>query len=107
MKHIDKNQDLKDYTLTHESIVLKLDTKAKELLGYFFDALNYIYSEITKNNNIPNINFFLLSLKPKIDSIIGTKNKEVVYHLLNIAIAQWFKEDIGSAYLTIDKNVKF
>lgn len=106
MKHIDKNKDLKDYTLTHESIVLKLDTKAKELLGYFFDALNYIYSEITKNNNIPNINFFLLSLKPKIDSIIGTKNKEVVYHLLNIAIAQWFKEDIGSAYLTIDKKCK-
>ena len=71
MKYIDKNKDLKGYTLNHESIVLKLDNKAKELLGYFFDALNYIYSEITKNNNIQNINFFLLSLKPKIDSIIN------------------------------------
>ena len=106
MKYIDKNKDLKGYTLNHESIVLKLDNKAKELLGYFFDALNYIYSEITKNNNIQNINFFLLSLKPKIDSIIGGKNKAVVYHLLNIAIAQWFEEDIGTAYLKIDKPCK-
>ena len=40
MKYIDKNKDLKGYTLNHESIVLKLDNKAKELLGYFFDALN-------------------------------------------------------------------
>ncbi|WP_326519228.1 hypothetical protein [Acinetobacter sp. CAAS 2-6] len=106
MKYIDKNKDLKDYTLIHESVVLKLDTKAKELLGYFFDALNFIYSEIEKNNNIQNINYFLLSLKPKIDSIIGAKNKEVIYHLLNIALAQWFKEDIGSAYLKIDKPSK-
>ena len=43
MKHIDKNKDIADYTLIQENIVLKLDTKAKELLGYFFDALNYIY----------------------------------------------------------------
>lgn len=40
MKHIDKNKDIADYTLIQENIVLKLDTKAKELLGYFFDALN-------------------------------------------------------------------
>lgn len=106
MKHIDKNKDIADYTLIQENIVLKLDTKAKELLGYFFDALNYIYSEVKKSNNIQNINFFLLSLKPKIDCIIGTKNKEVVYQLLNTAIAQWFKEDIGSAYLKIDKPSK-
>ena len=46
MKHIDKNKDIADYTLIQENIVLKLDTKAKELLGYFFDALNYIYSEV-------------------------------------------------------------
>ena len=58
MKHIDKNKDIADYTLIQENIVLKLDTKAKELLGYFFDALNYIYSEVKKSNNIQNINFF-------------------------------------------------
>ncbi|WP_180165086.1 hypothetical protein [Acinetobacter sp. YH12049] len=106
MKHIDKNKDIADYTLIQENIVLKLDTKAKELLGYFFDALNYIYSEVKKSSNIQNINFYLLSLKPKIDCIIGTKNKEVVYQLLNTAIGQWFKEDIGSAYLKIDKPSK-
>ena len=33
MKHIDKNKDIADYTLIQENIVLKLDTKAKELLG--------------------------------------------------------------------------
>lgn len=101
-----KKLDLKLHTLSTESIVLKLPSNAKKNLEYFFNAINFIYSELKKNNQVHDIKLFLLSLKPKIDCFIGTKNKEPIYKLLNVAINQWLKEDTGVAYLRLDQPSK-
>ncbi|MFV5455257.1 hypothetical protein [Acinetobacter towneri] len=103
MKLIKKDTELINHTLKAESVVIKFDPKAKKSLEYVFDALNYIYAEIKKQPEIQNINLFLLSIKPHIDSFIISKNKEPLYQLFNIAITQWLEDDIGIAYLRLDR----
>ena len=98
-----KNLNLSLHKVSTESIVLKLPPNAKKNLEYFFNAMNFIYSQLKKNSQVNDINLFLLSLKPKIDGFIGTKNKAPIYKLLNIAINQWLQEDTGVAYLRLDQ----
>lgn len=103
MLQMPKNLDLSLHKVRTESIVLKLPPNAKKNLEYFFNAMNFIYSELKKNSQVNDINLFLLSLKPKIDGFIGTKNKALIYKLLNVAINQWLQEDTGVAYLCLDQ----
>lgn len=98
-----KNLDLSLHKVSTESIVLKLPPNAKKNLEYFFNAMNFIYSELKRNSQVNDIKLFLLSLKPKIDGFIGTKNKAPIYKLLNVTINQWLQEDTGVAYLRLDQ----